>query len=66
MYDNKVEQIANAQFIIVDKESMKLHLYDYQGNVIRSYGISCGRNYGNKLKIGDNTTPEGIFHIIDI
>lgn len=66
MYDNKVEIIANAKFVIVDKEAMRLHLFDYQGEAIKSYGISCGKNYGNKQIIGDMKTPEGIFHVIDI
>ena len=66
MYDNKAEQIANAKFIIIDKETMSLHLFDYQGEEVKTYGISCGKNYGNKQKIGDLKTPEGIFRITDI
>lgn len=66
MYDNKAEQIANAKFIIVNKETMHLHLIDYQGEEVNSYGISCGKNYGNKQVIGDLKTPEGIFRITDI
>ena len=66
MYDKKAAQIANAKFIIVDKEKMRLHLIDYHGDEVKSYGISCGKNYGDKQIIGDMKTPEGIFHIIDI
>lgn len=66
MYDNKVGQIANAKFIIIDKEMMRLHLFDYQGEKVKSYGISCGKRYGNKQVIGDLKTPEGIFRITDI
>lgn len=65
-YNSKVDKIANSKFIIVDKESMALTLYNYSGDTIQSYGISCGRNYGNKEKIGDLRTPEGVFRISDI
>ena len=65
-YDRKVDKIKNARFIIVDKETMKLKLFDYNGIERRSYGISCGKNYGQKQKIGDMKTPEGMFHISEI
>ena len=66
MYDKKAEEISNAKFIIIDKETMRLHLIDYRGEEVNSYGISCGKNYGNKQVIGDLKTPEGIFRITDI
>lgn len=66
MYDNKTEKITNAKFIIIDKEKMILHLMDYRGEEVKSYGICCGKKYGNKQKIGDLKTPEGIFRITDI
>lgn len=65
-YDKKTDQIRNAKFIVINKESMKLMLFDYRGSEISSYGISCGKNYGQKMKIGDMKTPEGVFHISDI
>ena len=65
-YDDKINDIANARFIIVDKEKLQLHLMDYQGNEEKTYGVCCGKNYGNKQVIGDMKTPEGIFHITDI
>jgi len=65
-YNHKAEKIANAKFIIVNKETMSLGLYDYKGVKIKEYGISCGKNMGNKKRIGDNKTPEGIFHISEI
>jgi len=65
-YDGKVDDIANARIIIVDKEQMQLHLMDYEGNEVRNYGICCGKNYGNKQVVGDMKTPEGIFRITDI
>ncbi len=65
-YDHKIDKISNAKFIIVDKESLSLKLYDYAGIELNSYGISCGKKLGNKKVIGDLKTPEGIFHITEI
>lgn len=52
---------SNRKFIIVDKGKMKLFLYDPYGNVIKSYGIACAKNYGTKQRKGDSRTPEGYF-----
>ena len=65
-YDREIKQIANARLIIVDKEKMLLRLMDYHGEEQRSYGICCGKSYGNKQTRGDMKTPEGIVHITDI
>ena len=65
-YDHKIGKIANAKFIIVDKETLSLKLFDYTGRELNSYGISCGKKLGNKEAIGDLKTPEGVFHITEI
>lgn len=65
-YNHKIDKIANARFIVVDKETLSLKLFDYSGSEVNSYGISCGKNPGNKDRIGDLKTPEGIFHITEI
>lgn len=65
-YDKKTEEIRNASFIIVSKEEMNLRLVDYKGIEKLNFPIACGKNFGNKEKIGDLKTPEGIFHITDI
>lgn len=65
-YNHKIDKIANARFIVVDKETLSLKLFDYSGSEVNSYGISCGKNPGNKDRVGDLKTPEGIFHITEI
>lgn len=65
-YSNKVEQIKNARFVIIDKSTMTLSVYDYQGKSIMQAPIACGKAYGDKRRIGDMRTPEGIFHISSI
>lgn len=62
-YDDKVQRILNAEFIIVDKAAMTLTLYDYRGKELHSFQMACGQNYGDKQGMGDMRTPEGVFHI---
>ena len=59
-----VENIVNSDspnFIIVDKGSMRVYLYDRYGRAIQNWGMACARNYGNKKKKGDCRTPEGYY-----
>ncbi len=65
-YQNKVEEIKNAEIILIDKELMKLSVIDYKGKMVCEYPIACGKNYGNKQEQGDMRTPEGVFHISEI
>lgn len=51
------------KFIIVDKASMNVILYDKFGQVIKSYGMACAKNYGTKHKKADSRTPEGFFSV---
>lgn len=57
--------IANKykNFIIVDKASMRVLLYDKFGNMEKEYGMACARNFGTKYKKADSRTPEGFFEI---
>lgn len=50
-------------FIIVDKQAMKVVLYDKYGREQLRYGIACARNYGTKQGKGDCRTPEGFFSV---
>lgn len=62
----EVAKIANASFIVVSKEEMTLTLYDYKGKILEKYPCACGANFGDKQKVGDLKTPEGVFTITDI
>lgn len=53
-------------FAVVSKENMKLYLYAPDGTVVRSYGIACGKNVGDKRCEGDYRTPEGVFTVEQI
>lgn len=65
-YEQKSEKIANARFVIIDKDKLQLNLYSYNGERLKSYDIACGKNFGDKRIRGDMRTPEGVFNISDI
>lgn len=52
--------------ISISKQSMELTLYDANNQVIKNYPIACGKNLGNKVKVGDMRTPEGNFTVQEI
>lgn len=51
------------KFLIIDKQIMRVGLFDKYGREILSYGIACSRRYGTKHKKADNRTPEGFFSV---
>ena len=65
-YDNKIDNYQKASFIIIDKGTMSLKVYDLQGDVVKEYPVGVAKNYGNKQKKGDYKTPEGVFRVQEI
>ena len=57
---------AEATFVVIDKQEMRLHVYDYKGKERMDCPVTTGFNYGNKRRVGDYRTPEGIFRIEEI
>ena len=51
------------EYIVIDKQNFTLTLTAPDGTAIKTYGIACGKNYGQKIKSGDHKTPEGTFRI---
>lgn len=60
-YATKLLDNKFSRFIIVDKASMQVLLYDKYGRLEHKYGMACARNYGTKHKRADSRTPEGFF-----
>ncbi len=60
------EQTAEGCKIVISKEEMTLTVYDSRDSVVVVYPIACGKNYGNKQRVGDMKTPEGAFHVSSI
>ncbi len=65
-YFHKIDNIANASFIIINKAEMTLSLYNYKGELIQKSGVATGKNFGSKQSVGDLKTPEGTFTIASI
>lgn len=52
-----------ADSLVLNKSRRELVLY-YRGDPVRTYYVALGRNpVGDKERIGDNRTPEGLFFI---
>ncbi|KWT78134.1 L,D-transpeptidase family protein [Candidatus Magnetominusculus xianensis] len=52
--------------LLVDKQASELHIAEVNNKVpqiTKSYAALHGRNSGDKLKEGDNKTPEGFYYI---
>jgi hypothetical protein len=62
-YATKLINNEFDKFLIIDKELMRVGLFDKYGREILSYGIACARNYGTKHKKADSRTPEGFFSV---
>lgn len=60
-YATKLLNSPYRHFIVVDKDKMKVILFDRYGRVVKQYGMAGPRNYGTKHKKGDSRTPEGYF-----
>lgn len=65
-YTNKTEEIKNARFMVANKQTMTLTLYDYRGEELMHTRMACGKNYGDKQRRGDMRTPEGVFRVESI
>lgn len=62
----ELEKVDNARFILISKQEMRLRLIDYKGNELFSAPVAVGLNAGDKEKVGDMRTPEGVFQVADI
>lgn len=60
-YARRLLRSGHDHFIIVDKQSMNVILYDKYGREKKCYLMACSRYYGTKHKRRDNRTPEGFF-----
>lgn len=65
-YYTEVKAIKNASFIVINKANMTLSQYNYKGELLYKFNVATGKNFGNKTKVGDCKTPEGIFPIVEV
>jgi len=62
-YFGQLKKIENSTFIIINKADFTLSQYSYKGSLLQKSRIALGKYPGNKTKIGDMKTPEGVFKI---
>ncbi|MCX6707280.1 MAG: L,D-transpeptidase, partial [Candidatus Woesearchaeota archaeon] len=64
--DSRIEQ---QYIILINKHYQKASVFSVNGHgdysFITAYSVSTGINLGNKERLGDNRTPEGVFRITD-
>lgn len=60
-YARRLLRSPYEHFLIVDKQTMHIYLFDKYGHEVKNYLMACSRNYGTKHKRRDNRTPEGFF-----
>ena len=59
----KIDAPVAADSLVLTKSRRELVLY-YRGEPVRAYYVALGRSpVGDKQRIGDNRTPEGLFFI---
>lgn len=62
-YAEKLLNSKYPRFVIADKGSMRVIVYDSLGVELRSFKMAAGKNYGTKHKRRDCRTPEGFFSV---
>lgn len=56
-------QNPKGHFVVVNKGTQELKVYNSDAQMLASYAVSTGLNPGNKIIKGDQKTPEGVFRI---
>lgn len=62
-YSRKKKSVSK---VVVDKTSLKMHVLNLFADTIYNFPIAVGTNYGQKEKVGDLKTPEGVFPVESI
>lgn len=60
-YATKLLNSPYNNFIVVDKDKMKVILFDKYGRLKKQYPMAGPKNFGTKHTKGDSRTPEGYF-----
>lgn len=62
-YADRLLNNKHEHFIVVDKSTMNLGLYDRYGRLEKAYRFACAKKYGAKHAKRDGRTPEGFFAV---
>lgn len=52
-YFKKLNSIINPSFVLINKETMTLFHFNYDGSVLQKSKIATGKNPGNKMNAGE-------------
>ena len=52
--------------IVVSKKNLKVYVLSAQSDTLCTFRCACGKNLGNKRRLGDYRTPEGVFTVASI
>lgn len=63
---NKYNPNLEKGLIFIDKQDFSLTVYNSSGEIQVEFPIACGKKLGQKKRVGDNKTPEGVFVIEQI
>lgn len=61
--DSIIIKDRNAYSLVISKQDMNVSVYDSENNLVASYPMACGKNYGDKREVGDMRTPEGVYKV---
>ncbi len=62
-YAKKLLNSPYDKFLVVDKASLRVLLYDRFGRCLKAYDCAASKNFGTKHKRADSRTPEGFFSV---
>lgn len=62
-YADRLLNSTHDYFIVVDKKTMNLGLYDRYGRLEKAYQFACAKEFGAKRTWRDGRTPEGFFAV---
>ncbi|MBI1987567.1 MAG: L,D-transpeptidase family protein [Nitrospinae bacterium] len=63
-----MEGEQSSHILLVEKRDQRLRLYKCQNancQVVKSYRCSTGQKEGDKRRVGDRRTPEGVYFLVD-
>jgi lipoprotein-anchoring transpeptidase ErfK/SrfK len=67
LLENFVESwnLSDSRWLLIEKSSFTLIQYTGTRELAR-FGVALGKNPGDKQRVGDMRTPEGIFRVVSI
>ena len=52
--------------IVISKQKLKVYVIDYKSDTVCTFRCACGKRLGNKRRVDDYRTPEGVFNVASI